>query len=211
MTTGESFSGNQAGLFEAPALKLPDGELTYLPAWLDSATADRWLAQLVRETPWQQPEVVLFGKRHPVPRLLAWYGDAEALYRYSGMLHQPLPWTALLAEIRQRLVDSLGQPLNGALLNYYRDGQDSMGWHSDDERELGQDPLVVSLSLGGERRFDLRRKGHNRIAHSLTLAHGSLLVMGGETQHHWQHQVAKTRKPCAPRLNLTFRLIRAPL
>jgi len=204
-------SSAQGALFDPSDLNLPDADLTYLPAWLDRATADHWLDQLVRETPWQQPEVVLFGKRHPVPRLLAWYGDAEARYRYSGMVHQPLPWTPLLAEIRQRLVDTLERPLNGALLNYYRNGQDSMGWHSDDERELGEDPLVVSLSLGGERRFDLRRKGHTRIAHSLVLAHGSLLVMGGQTQHHWQHQVAKTRKPCAPRLNLTFRLIRAPL
>lgn len=200
-----------AELFDSPDLNLPDADLNYLPAWLDGPTADHWFQQLVNETPWQQPEVVLYGRRHPVPRLTAWYGDADARYRYSGMIHQPLPWTPLLAEIRQRLVGTLGSPLNGALLNYYRDGQDSMGWHSDDERELGDEPLVVSLSLGGARRFDLRRKGHNRIEHSLTLAHGSLLVMGGQTQHYWQHQVAKTRKPCAPRLNLTFRLIRAPL
>lgn len=200
-----------ADLFDSPDLKLPDADLTYLLAWLDGSTADHWFQQLVSETPWQQPEVMLYGRRHPVPRLTAWYGDTDASYRYSGMTNQPLPWTPLLAEIRQRLVDAIGYPLNGALLNYYRDGQDSMGWHSDDERELGDEPLVVSLSLGGARRFDLRRKGDNRISHSLTLAHGSLLVMGGKTQHHWQHQVAKTRKPCAPRLNLTFRLIRAPL
>ncbi|PZW64610.1 alkylated DNA repair dioxygenase AlkB [Pseudomonas sp. URMO17WK12:I1] len=204
-------SAAQGGLFEQAALQLPDAELTYQPGWLDRATADDWLQRLVEQTPWQQPEVVLFGRQLPVPRLVAWYGDSEARYRYSGMTHQPLPWTPLLAEIRQRLVDSLGQPLNGVLLNYYRDGQDSMGWHSDDERELGAEPLVASLSLGGERRFDLRRKGGTRIEHSLQLAHGSLLVMGGQTQHHWQHQVAKTRKPCAPRLNLTFRLIRTPL
>lgn len=201
----------QGGLFEQAALQLPDAELTYQPDWLDPATAGEWLQRLVEQTPWQQPEVVLFGRQLPVPRLVAWYGDSDARYRYSGMTHQPLPWTPLLAEIRQRLIDSLGQPLNGVLLNYYRDGQDSMGWHSDDERELGAEPLVASLSLGGERRFDLRRKGGTRIEHSLQLAHGSLLVMSGQTQHHWQHQVAKTRKPCAPRLNLTFRLIRTPL
>lgn len=201
----------QGGLFDGGALQLADAELIYQPDWLDAATADDWLRRLVEETPWQQPEVLLFGRYHPVPRLLAWYGDREASYCYSGMTHQPLPWTPLLSEIRQRLVDSLGQPLNGVLLNYYRDGQDSMGWHSDDERELGSEPLVASLSLGGERRFDLRRKGSTRIEHSLQLAHGSLLVMSGQTQHHWQHQVAKTRKPCAPRLNLTFRLIRTPL
>lgn len=201
----------QGGLFEQAALQLPGAELSYQPDWLDRATADDWLQRLIEQTPWQQPEVVLFGRQLPVPRLVVWYGDSDARYRYSGMTHQPLPWTPLLAEIRQRLVGSLGQPLNGVLLNYYRDGQDSMGWHSDDERELGAEPLVASLSLGGERRFDLRRKGHTRIEHSLQLAHGSLLVMGGQTQHHWQHQVAKTRKPCAPRLNLTFRLIRTPL
>jgi alkylated DNA repair dioxygenase AlkB len=102
-----------------------------------------------------------------------------------------------------------GQPLNGVLLNYYRDGNDSMGWHSDDEPELGRNPLVASLNLGGPRRFDLRRKGSGRIEHSLQLDSGSLLVMAGATQHHWQHQVAKTRKPVAPRINLTFRLIRS--
>ncbi|WP_162961312.1 alpha-ketoglutarate-dependent dioxygenase AlkB family protein, partial [Pseudomonas aeruginosa] len=117
------------------------------------------------------------------------------------------PWTALLGEIRERVEREVGQRVNGVLLNYYRDGQDSMGWHSDDEPELRRDPLVASLSLGGSRRFDLRRKGQTRIAHSLELTHGSLLVMRGATQHHWQHQVAKTRRSCMPRLNLTFRLV----
>ena len=120
-------------------------------------------------------------------------------------------WLAtLLAEIRARVQAEAGQRLNGVLLNYYRDGQDSMGWHSDDEAVLGRNPLIASLSLGGSRRFDLRRKGGSRIEHSLALGHGSLLVMAGATQHHWQHQVAKTRSPCAPRLNLTFRLVLPP-
>ena len=201
----------QGDLFAAQPAQLEGAELDYSPHWLDPATADRWFQALVEQTPWQQPEVLLFGNRHPVPRLVAWYGDVEARYRYSGMTHEPLPWTPLLSEIRQRVVNAVGQPLNGVLLNYYRDGQDSMGWHSDDERELGLDPLVASLSLGGSRRFDLRRKGASRIEHSLTLEHGSLLVMAGQTQHHWQHQVAKTRQACQPRLNLTFRLIRVPL
>jgi alkylated DNA repair dioxygenase AlkB len=117
----------------------------------------------------------------------------------------------LLEEIRQRVAKEVGQPLNAVLLNYYRDGQDSMGWHSDAEPELGRNPLIASLNLGGSRRFDLRRVGTTRIEHSLTLDHASLLVMRGPTQHHWQHQVAKTRRACAPRLNLTFRLIRFPL
>lgn len=195
-------------LFADLPLQLPDAQLDYRPHWLDSSCADQWLAQLLAETPWEQPQVFLHGRYYPVPRLVAWYGDAEASYRYSGLTHQPLPWTPLLAQIRAQVEQAAGQPLNGVLLNYYRDGQDSMGWHSDDEAELGANPLIASLNLGGTRRFDLRRKGHNRIEHSLNLQHGSLLVMRGPTQHHWQHQVAKTRTPCAPRLNLTFRLIK---
>ncbi|MDP2245279.1 alpha-ketoglutarate-dependent dioxygenase AlkB [Pseudomonas sp.] len=197
-------------LFADTELHLANAELDFKPQWLDPLTADRWLALLLEQTPWQQPHVRLYGRQHPVPRLVAWYGDAEASYRYSGLTHQPLAWTVLLAEIRTRLVATVGQPFNGVLLNYYRDGQDSMGWHSDDEAELGVNPLIASINLGGTRRFDLRRKGQSRIEHSLALNHGSLLVMGGPTQHHWQHQVAKTRSPCAPRLNLTFRLIRSP-
>jgi alkylated DNA repair dioxygenase AlkB len=166
------------------------------------------LAQLTEQTPWQQPQVRIYGRYMVVPRLVAWYGDAEASYRYSGLTHQPLPWTPLLAQIREQVEQAAGQSLNGVLLNYYRDGQDSMGWHSDDEAELGVNPLIASLNLGGTRRFDLRRKGQSRIEHSLDLQHGSLLVMRGATQHHWQHQVAKTRASCAPRLNLTFRLIK---
>ncbi|UVE18878.1 alpha-ketoglutarate-dependent dioxygenase AlkB [Pseudomonas sp. LS44] len=198
-------------LFAEVPLQLADAELRYVPDWLDAATADRWLAGLLEQTPWDQPQVLIHGRRHPVPRLLAWYADAGVSYRYSGMEHQPLPWTPLLAEIRQRVEAECGQSLNGVLINHYRDGQDSMGWHSDDEAVLGRNPLVASLNLGGTRRFDLRRKGQTRIKHSLELSHGSLLVMSGATQHYWQHQVAKTRKPCAARLNLTFRLIRSPV
>jgi len=196
-------------LFSDLPLPLPDAELRFQPNWLGAATADRWLAALLAETPWEQPLLQLHGRSYPVPRLLAWYGDREASYRYSGLTHQPLPWTPLLTEIRRQVESAVGQRLNGVLLNYYRDGQDSMGWHSDDEAELGCNPLLASLSLGGTRRFDLRRKGQTRIEHSLALGHGSLLVMSGPTQHYWQHQVAKTRHACTPRLNLTFRLIRS--
>ncbi|WP_252271212.1 alpha-ketoglutarate-dependent dioxygenase AlkB family protein [Pseudomonas subflava] len=196
-------------LFASQPLELPGAELDYRPHWVDPATADAWFRQLAEQTPWEQPQLLIHGQRFPVPRLLAWYGDPEASYRYSGLLHRPLPWTPLLAEIRARVQEVAGQPLNGVLLNYYRDGNDSMGWHSDDEPALGPDPLVASLNLGGPRRFDLRRKGSGRIEHSLQLDNGSLLVMRGATQHHWQHQVAKTRKPVAPRINLTFRLIRS--
>ncbi len=198
-------------LFADPLPAIADAELDYLPGWVDAALAERWLQALVEQTPWQQPELFIHGRYHRTPRLTAWYGEPEARYRYSGKVHEPLPWTVLLDDIRQRLMAEVGQALNAVLLNYYRDGQDSMGWHSDAEAELGREPLIASLNLGGSRRFDLRRVGATRIEHSLTLEHGSLLVMRGPTQHHWQHQVAKTRQACAPRLNLTFRLIRFPL
>jgi alkylated DNA repair dioxygenase AlkB len=194
-------------LFSDLPLCLADAELRWQPQWLPAVIADQWLAELLAQTPWQQPQVLVQGRQHAVPRLVAWYGDAGVSYSYSGLRHQALNWTPLLAQIRAQVERTAGQSLNGVLLNYYRDGQDSMGWHSDNEAELGPNPLIASLSLGGERRFDWRRCGSNRIEHSLSLTHGSLLVMAGATQHHWQHQVAKTRKPCAPRLNLTFRWI----
>lgn len=196
-------------LFSDPLPVFADADLDYRAGWLAADMADEWFTRLVSETPWQQPELFIHGRYHRTPRLTAWYGDAEARYRYSGQTHEPLPWTPLLEDIRQRVVAAVGQPLNAVLLNYYRDGQDSMGWHSDAEGELGRNPLIASLNLGGSRRFDLRRVGSSRIEHSLTLEHGSLLVMSGPTQHHWQHQVAKTRY-AAPRVNLTFRLIRFP-
>ncbi|MNZ36944.1 hypothetical protein D3C78_543810 [compost metagenome] len=194
-------------LFDDAPIVLPDAELRLIPQWCSPTTAAEWFEQLVAETPWEQPSVRLHGRDYPVPRLVTWYGDPQATYRYSGLVHEPLPWTRLLGEIRQRVVETVGRPLNGVLLNYYRDGQDSMGWHSDDEPELGRNPLVASLNLGGTRRFDLRRKGHSAIDCSLELEAGSLLVMSGATQHYWQHQVAKTRREVAPRLNLTFRLV----
>lgn len=184
------------------------GQVQYLPQWVDAQLADQWLRQLLVQTPWTQPRLKLYGRTFAVPRQVAWYGDADAYYRYSGVTNTPLPWTPLLSDIRRRLEQQLGQPFNGVLLNLYRDGQDAMGWHSDDEAALGPEPLVVSLSLGTVRRLDFRRKGSSRIEHSIDLEHGSLLVMSGATQHDWQHQIARTRKVTTSRLNLTFRLIR---
>jgi len=192
---------------DSELIELADADLRYFPRWVDADLADEWLSEISAKTPWSQPQIKLYGRSIAVPRLVAWYGDADAHYRYSGFTHEPLAWTPLLVDIRQRVQQQVGQRLNGVLLNYYRDGQDAMGWHSDDERELGQQPLVVSLNLGATRRFDFRRKGASRIEYSISLEHGSLLVMSGLTQHYWQHQIARTRKVRAPRLNLTFRQI----
>lgn len=188
-------------------IDLPDAHIRYQPKWVDAQRADHWLQQLSQQTPWTQPQIKLYGRSIAVPRLVAWYGDTGAAYRYSGLVHDPLPWTPLLTDIRKRVEQEIGEPLNGVLLNFYRNGQDAMGWHSDDEPELGVQPLVVSLNLGATRRFDFRRKGASRIEYSLELEHGSLLVMSGPTQHHWQHQIARTRKVATPRINLTFRQI----
>jgi alkylated DNA repair dioxygenase AlkB len=196
-----------SGPRHVPSIELPDAALDYRADWVDSDTADAWLQELILATPWTQPEIRLYGRQVAVPRLVAWYGDSQAAYRYSGLQHEPLAWTPLLQEVRQRLERETGHRFNGVLINLYRDGGDAMGWHSDDEVELGRNPVVASLSLGAERRFDLRRKGSGRIQHSLLLGHGSLLVMSGATQHHWQHQIARTSKVSQPRLNLTFRLI----
>lgn len=188
-------------------IDLPDAHIRYQPKWVDAQRADHWLQQLSQQTPWTQPQIKLYGRSIAVPRLVAWYGDTGAAYRYSGLVHDPLPWTPLLTDIRKRVEQEIGEPLNGVLLNFYRNGQDAMGWHSDDEPELGVQPLVVSLNLGATRRFDFRRKGASRIEYSLELEHGSLLVMSGPTQHHWQHQIVRTRKVATPRINLTFRQI----
>jgi len=188
-------------------IDLPDAHIRYQPKWADAQRADHWLQQLSQQTPWTQPQIKLYGRSIAVPRLVAWYGDTGAAYRYSGLVHDPLPWTPLLTDIRKRVEQEIGEPLNGVLLNFYRNGQDAMGWHSDDEPELGVQPLVVSLNLGATRRFDFRRKGASRIEYSLELEHGSLLVMSGPTQHHWQHQIARTRKVATRRINLTFRQI----
>jgi len=150
--------------------------------------------------------MVMFGRRVAFPRLTAWYGDPGAAYTYSGVRNEPLPWTPLLGELRDLVAAAAGAPFNSVLLNRYRDGSDSMGWHADDERELA--PVIASLSVGAVRTFELRHRGdRERIA--LPLASGSLIVMAGDTQRHWQHRVPKDVRAPGERINLTFRLVDA--
>jgi alkylated DNA repair dioxygenase AlkB len=141
------------------------------------------------------------------PRLSAWYGDPGAIYSYSGLRLEPLPWTPVLLEIRQVVTDLAETPFNSVLLNLYRDGQDSMGWHSDAEPELGRNPVIASVSLGAVRRFVLRHKKRKEQHIALELESGSVLVMGGALQHYWRHALPKIRQAVGPRINLTFRLI----
>lgn len=182
--------------------------MSYLPGALARDVADEYFRRLRREADWRQEEIVLFGVKRLVPRLVAWYGDEDAVYRYSGVEHRPLPWIAPLAELK-RLAESLsGRPFNSVLLNLYRDGRDGMGWHADDEPELGPEPVIASLSLGATRRFRMRHRRHRDQALAIDLEHGSLLLMQGATQHHWLHALPKTTRPAGERINLTFRLVR---
>lgn len=176
------------------------GMLLYDPAFYPPELADQVFRRLRDETPWAQE----ISRGKPFPRLTAWYADPGISYSYSGVTHQPLPWTELLARLRADAQRAAGAEFNGLLLNRYRDGRDSMGFHSDDEPELGRNPVIASISLGAVRRFVLRhRQSSERL--TLELAHGSLLVMGGTCQHHWQHAVPKTTQPLGERINLTFR------
>ncbi|RRW46055.1 alpha-ketoglutarate-dependent dioxygenase AlkB [Pseudomonas luteola] len=187
---------------------LANADVTLYESWVVSQEADDWMAELIKQTPWEQPQVQVYGKSYPTPRLVAWYGDPGISYGYSSLAHPSLPWTELLGDIRGRVSRFCEHPFNGVLINYYRNGQDAMDWHSDNEAVLGRNPTIASLSLGEARRFDLRRRGVQRIEHSIELTHGSLLVMRGATQHYWQHQVARTKRSMSSRLNLTFRWIR---
>ena len=149
----------------------------------------------------------MFGKKLPVPRLSAWYGDPGSVYSYSNIRLDPKPWFAALTDVRVKVETLSGSTFNSVLLNLYRNGNDSMGWHSDDEPELGARPTIASLSLGATRKFHLRRRDDHKVRRSLDLHHGDLVVMAGPTQAKWAHHVPKTAKPVGVRLNLTFRTI----
>ncbi len=192
----------------AHRVPLPDGRLHHLPQFLPAREAAHLLHVFSTDLAWQQHRLWLFGRERLTPRLCAWYGDADARYGYSGLVLEPRPWTAPLASIRRRLEAALGCAFNSVLANLYRDGADSMGWHSDDEASLGPQPVIASLSLGATRRFVLRHRQRRALPTvALPLESGSLLVMAGDTQRYWQHAVPKTRRPVAARVNLTFRQV----
>ena len=183
-------------------------EVVLWEGWLDPVEAGELFAALRREIPWEQKEIVIMGRRIMQPRLVAWVGDADAVYTYSGVRNVPVPWTPVLLDLRRRVEAATEASYNSVLLNLYRDERDSMGFHKDDERELGKDPVIASLSLGTARRFQLRhakKKGVPGL--DLALGDGSLLVMRGTTQHVFRHGVPKEKGPVGPRINMTFRRV----
>lgn len=165
------------------------------------------LRRLVDDTPWRQESVTVWGKRHLQPRLVAWFGDEGRSYSYSGIHLEPLPWTALLLELREKVQELSSNTFNSVLLNYYRDGSDSMGFHSDDERELGNRPTIASLSFGSERTFTMKSVAGSSPDIKIRLPSSSLLLMKDDTQKNWKHGIQKSSTPMGPRVNLTFRQI----
>jgi alkylated DNA repair dioxygenase AlkB len=188
-------------------LGLADGEARLWPAAFGPEEAANLFDSLRAGIHWRQEEIVIFGQRRLVPRLIAWHGDPGASYRYSGTDHDPEPWTPALERVRARVCELSGTDFNAVLLNLYRDGRDGMGWHADDEPELGRNPVIASVSLGTPRRFCLRHRRRKDLKLDLELPHGSLLVMAGPMQHHWVHALPKTRRPVGERINLTFRRV----
>jgi alkylated DNA repair dioxygenase AlkB len=195
-------------------LPLADADIRYAATWLDRLEADALFDRLMQEIAWERHRLSMFGREVDSPRLSCWIGDPGTAYTYSRNRFEPRPWTASLSPLRERVQAFCGARFNSVLANLYRDGRDSMGWHSDDEPELGPRPFIASISLGAERRFRLRRKsprGARSTPLGLPLAHGSLLCMAGDTQRYYQHDLPKVAGAIGPRINLTFRFIDMPL
>lgn len=184
----------------------PAGQVVYEPHFVAPEQAAALQTVLRQELSWAQQPIRLFGRQVMQPRLIAFHGDRGVRYRYSGLILEAPGWPAALGALRARLAEDLGIRFNSVLCNLYRDGDDSMGWHADNERELGINPAVASISLGSTRRFVLRPRGGGRSV-EFRPGSGSLLLMAGDLQHHWLHQVPKTAQPVGERINLTFRTV----
>ena len=190
-------------------VQIPDAEVTYYPGFFSTEEANNYYNQLVDKVDWVQNKIKMYGKENWVPRMEAWYGDAGMIYTYSGITQKPKPWFEELREIKTAIEPVAKTVFNSVLINFYRDGQDRVGWHSDDEKELGDFPIIGSVSLGSTRKFKLRHKNFkkNRLQTALDLENGSLLLMSGNTQKFWKHEIPRTSLPVEGRINLTFRVI----
>ena len=187
-------------------LNMPDAEVLYYPDFIPSQEANYYLESLRHSLDWRQEQITLYGKTFDVPRLQAWYGDKDSQYQYSNLSMKPKPWTKELWSLKQKCEKKSKLEFNSVLANLYRDGSDGMGRHADNEPELGHRPVIASVSFGETRNLDFyHNQSKQKVRVSLT--NGSLLLMRGDTQTHWQHAIAKTKKVLLPRINLTFRTI----
>ncbi len=180
-----------------------DGTLTYFEHY-----SDETIETVTEGLVWRNDFITMYGKTHPLPRKTAWHGVAGLTHSYSGINMVAVEWTPILLKLKNQLEADLKTKFNSVLINYYRDGSDHMSWHADDEKELGPNPIIASLSFGETRSFQLKHKfDKSKKIFNLPITDGSLVVMGGELQHFWVHKIAKTAKPIGPRANLTFRYI----
>jgi len=197
----KTFKIQNTGTYE-----LLNGILIYRKVYLPKLESDRLFQYLVNHVNWQQEHIKVYGKEIAIPRLTAWYGDPDMDYSYSGIKNSPKAWNAELLNLKTKVESVAGVNFNSVLLNRYRNGNDSVSWHSDDEPELGKNPIIASLNLGATRNFQLRHK-ETKERYDITLSHGDVLVMAGEMQHYWDHQIPKTKRLVDERINLTFRKI----
>ena len=186
---------------------IPDAEIIYYPHFFYVEQSDLLFQELLLKIPWQQDDIKVFGKVHAQPRLTALFGNEGKSYSYSNIKMQPHSWSPLLQNLKLKVEALSTHEFTTVLLNFYRDGKDSNGWHADNEKELGANPVIASLSFGAERYFHLQHNTDKSQKIKILLEHGSLLVMKGTTQHFWKHQIPKTAKPIGSRINLTFRCI----
>jgi len=200
----------QTSLFEQGQMNLLpyDGEVLFYPTLFSIKESDNYLQTLRQEIIWKQEPIKILGKEIMQPRLTAWYGEADKPYTYSGITMQPYAWTNSLLSIKEKIEYIAGTRFTSALLNLYRTGSDSMGWHRDNEKELGTNPIIGSVSFGATRNFQFRKYADKSNKINVELSHGSFLLMRGSTNHHWEHRVPKISEPINERINITFRIIK---
>lgn len=196
------------GVQNNTTIGLKDAKISYDEHFLSHNEASTYFDVLRKETDWQQDRIKVFGKEYDQPRLTALFANNKNPYTYSNITMHPTPFSPVLLEIKSKIEKTLNQTFTTCLLNLYRNGKDSNGWHADNEKELGINPVIASVSLGAERLFHMKHRTDKTQKLRLNLAHGSLLVMSGSTQHHWLHQIPKTKKNVGERINLTFRIIK---
>ena len=188
---------------------IPDATLILYEHFFTKEQSDQLYTTLLEKTSWQQDHITIYGKTHLTPRLTAWYGETQKPYTYSGTKMEPYPWTQELLLIKDKIETTTHIPFTSVLLNLYRNGKDSVGWHRDDEKELGDNPPIGSVSFGETRPFRIRHKFRKDLGTiEIPLTHGSFLLMAGPMQHYWEHSIPKTAKQIRPRINLTFRIIK---
>ncbi len=192
----------------AKEIILDNAHFVFYESFFDKIESDNLYSKLIKDIKWEQDEINMYGRIIPLPRLSAWYGDLDKSYTYSGITVHPNSWSKDLLFIKNKIQEEAKVNFTNVLANLYRDGKDHMGWHTDDEKELGINPIIGSVNFGASRRFVLRRMDDHKEKLEFELKHGSFLLMKGETQHYWQHQVPKTTKILDPRINLTFRIIK---